>query len=179
MTTATTVHLVFGPQGAGKTSYARTIAESHCAVRFSIDEWMIELFGPDLPKTMSMSWVTARVRRCEGRIWTTASQIARLGVSVVLDVGLMHVSDRKRFTALAREAGLGCQLHFVDAPYSVRRSRVLARNSERGETFAFEVTPQVFDFMDKQFESPTDTELADAVVAPFQELKPPGDHGEA
>ena len=163
MTTVATSHIVFGPQGAGKTTYSRKLADSRNAVRFSIDEWMIELFGPDLPKSMSLSWVMPRVQRCETRIWSVASQIGRVGGSVVLDLGFMRIDDRQRFAALAKESGMTSQLHFVDAPHPTRRTRVMARNQDRGETFAFEVTPGMFDFMETKFESPTEAELAIAV----------------
>jgi shikimate kinase len=52
-----TVHIVFGQQGAGKTTYSRKLAEREQCTRFSIDEWMGELYGPDLPKPMSFPWI--------------------------------------------------------------------------------------------------------------------------
>ena len=163
MANTATSHIVFGTQGAGKTSYSRKLAASENAVRFSIDEWMIELFGPDMPKSLSLSWIMPRVQRCEAKIWSIASQIGGAGGSVVLDLGFMRIEDRRRFAALASESGMASQLHFVDAPHATRRTRVSTRNQERGETFAFEVTPGMFDFMETRFESPTATELAGAV----------------
>jgi predicted kinase len=154
------IHIVFGPQGAGKTTYARELAEQIQATRFSIDEWMGELFGPDMPQPISFAWVMQRVQRCEQRIWSVAAQIAQRGGSVVLDLGFMKVSDRNRFVALAVAAQLRVQLHQVTAPHALRRSRVLERNIHKGDTFSFEVSPAMFDFMEKQFESPTDLELA-------------------
>ena len=154
-----TVHIVFGPLGAGKSTLARQLADQNQAVRFSIDEWMIQLFGADLPKSMSLSWMQDRVRRCETKIWSVAQQVMNVGSNVVLDLGFMRVSDRKRFINLANDASRGSKLHHVTASHANRRARVLNRNTERGETFAFEVTPMMFDFMEKQFESPTETEL--------------------
>ena len=159
------VHIVFGPQGAGKSTYSRRLAKETGAVCFSIDEWMNQLFGPDLPKPLNFTWIMERVRRCEKRIWTTASAFAQTGGSVVLDLGFMKVASRTEFTGLAQACGLMFQLHFVDAPHDVRKSRVLARNSERGETFSFEVTPGMFDFMENEFQRPTDAELATAIVS--------------
>lgn len=52
-----TIHLVFGPQGAGKSIYARELAGRTMGVRFSIDEWMGQLYGPDLPKPLNFSWI--------------------------------------------------------------------------------------------------------------------------
>ena len=160
-----TVYIVFGPQGAGKTTYSIRLADETRAVHFSIDDWMNQLFGPDLPKPLNFGWIMERVRRCESRIWATASEIARAGGNVVLDLGFMKTDSRTQFRNQAEELDLPCQLHFIDAPHDVRRSRVLARNSEKGETFTFEVTPGMFDFMEKEFERPTDDELSIAIVS--------------
>lgn len=158
------VHIVFGSQGAGKSTYARQLARQVNGVHFSIDEWMWKLYGPDLPQPMNMPWVMERVGRCEKRIWDTARQVAACGVSVVLDLGFMKAKDRERFTALAKEEGLSAQLHYVDAPYAVRLKRVTERNLRKGETFSFEVSPAMFDVMEKEFEAPTEEELSEAVV---------------
>ena len=156
----TTVHLVFGSQGAGKTTYSRELAERTQSTRFSIDDWMGELYGPDLPKPLNFPWIMERVQRCESRIWSTAAEVVRCGGSVVLDLGFMKVKDRSRFAAQAEAKALPVQMHFVTAPHEVRRKRVLSRNETKGETFAFEVTAGMFDFMETQFEKPTDAELA-------------------
>ncbi len=159
-----TLHLVFGPQGAGKSTEARRLAAALGAVRMSIDDWMAGLFGPDLPLPLDLGWVMERVRRCEQRIGTLAVDIARAGTPVVLDLGFMRVDDRRRFAALAHSAGLACQLHHVDAPLALRRQRVATRNLERSDTFAFEVTPAMFDAMEGRFEPPTAEELATARI---------------
>ncbi len=159
-----TVHVIFGPQGAGKSTYARRLADEIRGVRFSIDDWMNQLYGPDLSKPLNFAWIMERVRRCEKRIWATASEFALTGGNVILDLGFMKVSSRTEFVNLAQACGLPVQLHFIDAPHAIRRARVLNRNTEKGETFSFEVTPTMFDFMEKEFQSPTDTELSKASV---------------
>ena len=68
----TPVHIVFDHQGSGKTTCARQLADDVNATHFSIDEWMGALFGPDLPKPISFSWVMQRVQRCEQQIWKVA-----------------------------------------------------------------------------------------------------------
>lgn len=158
------IHLVLGPQGAGKSTYSLQLAQQKSAVRFSIDEWMQSLFSPDLPKTMSLSWIMERVQRCEAQIWATASQIARAGGCVVLDLGFTKVESRKNFRRLAADIGAEVQIHVLDAPYPVRKERVRKRNLEKGETFSFEVTPMMFDFMEKEFQPPTEDELSLALT---------------
>lgn len=158
------IHLVFGTQGAGKTTYARQLAAELEGVRLSIDDWMGELYGPDMPQPLNLSWIMTRVQRCERRIWSTAVEIVRHGGCVILDLGFMKIADRARFLALAAAEDWPVQLHLVTAPHAQRRQRVLARNTQKGDTFAFEVTPGMFDFMEKQFEPPTEAELASSLV---------------
>ena len=43
------IHLICGSTGAGKTTYAHELAKSIGGVVFSIDEWMVTLFGEDAP----------------------------------------------------------------------------------------------------------------------------------
>jgi predicted kinase len=159
-----TIHMVFGPQGAGKSTYARQLAERVAGVRFSIDDWMGHLYGPDLPKPMDIAWIMQRVHRCEQRIWATAADVAARGSDVVLDLGFMKEANRTEFLSLAASNGLPTQLHLVDAPCDIRRRRVLARNQHKGETFSFEVTPAMFDFMEQQFEPATAVELESCKV---------------
>ena len=143
------IHLVLGPQGAGKSTYARQLAQQESAVRFSIDEWMQSLFGPDLPKALSLSWIMERVQRCEKQIWSITAQISQAGGNVVLDLGFTKIESRKAFRQLAADIGAEVQLHVLDAPYATRKERVMNRNTEKGETYSFEVTPMMFDFMEK------------------------------
>lgn len=156
------VHLILGPQGAGKSTHSLELAEREGAVRFSIDEWMQSLFGPDAPESLSLSWVMDRVQRCESQIWATASQISQAGGCVVLDLGFTKLESRKKFRRLAEGIGADTHLHVLDAPHAVRKERVMKRNIDRGETFSFEVTPMMFDFMEKEFQRPTEEELSQA-----------------
>jgi predicted kinase len=154
------IHLLFGPLGAGKSTLALQLADQQRGVRLSIDDWMLELYGPDRPQTMDLSWVVARVQRCERRIWAVTTDLVQRGGTAVLDLGCLQAADRARFAAQARALGLPLQPHYVTAPRAIRRQRVLQRNQERGATFAFEVTPGMFDFMESRFEPPSADELA-------------------
>lgn len=106
-------------------------------------------------------------RRCEAQIWSVAREIAENGGTVILDLGFMKASSRAEFAGLSEAAGLKHKFHYVDAPRDVRRGRVLARNADKGETFSLEVTPEMFDFMETQFERPRSAELAKATVVRF------------
>jgi len=156
------VHLVCGSTGAGKTTYARALTERIGGVLFSIDEWMSTLFWMDTPQPIDAKWSIERVDRCLDQIWAVARQIGSRVVPCVLDVGLGQASTRQRFYRLASDAGLSVQLHVLDVPPAERWRRVESRNRERGTTYdlPFDVTREMFDFVEALWEAPTDEEMA-------------------
>ena len=160
-----TLNVIFGPCGAGKTTYAHEFARREKAVAFILDDWMARMFGPDMPEPLQYDWMIERVGRCEGQIWATAAAVLATGTSVILDIGLMRVADRARVREIAEATGLPLQFHFVTAPTEVRRARVANRNEVRGESFAIEVTPDLFEFIEGVYEPPQPGELEGAVVS--------------
>lgn len=160
-----TLHAIFGPSGAGKTTYANAFARREGAVVFILDEWMARLFAPDMPHPIEFEWMMERVGRCEAQIWSVAAGVLATGTPVILDMGLMRKADRARVREIAEGAGLPLQFHYVTAPAEVRRARVTERNVVRGENFAIEVTSDMFEFVEGIFEVPDAAELAGAVVS--------------
>ena len=158
------IHMVFGPQGAGKSTYSKNLSKDTNGVHLSIDDWMWKLYGNDLPKSMNLKWIMERVERCEKQIWATSEKISKCGSVVILDLGFMKFAKRELFRSLAKEQNISIQLHYVNAHHSIRRKRVLDRNIEKGETFSFEVTPGMFDFMETEFQTPTEKELINAII---------------
>lgn len=160
-----TLNVIFGPCGAGKTTYAHTFARREKAVAFILDDWMARLFGPDMPEPLEYEWMLERVGRCEAQIWSVAAGALAAGTSVILDIGLIRKADRERVRQIAEATDLPLQWHFVDAPQEVRRARVAGRNVVRGESFAIEVSPDMFDFIEGVYEPPEPSELAGAVLS--------------
>lgn len=160
-----TLHAIYGPCGAGKTTYAHDFARHNGAVAFILDDWMARLFGPDIPEPIEYEWMLERVGRCEAQIWSTAAAVMATGTSVIFDIGLMRRSDRERVREIAEGAGLPLQWHFVDAPQAVRRARVEGRNQIKGESFAIDVSPDMFDFIEGVYEAPQPGELEGAIVS--------------
>jgi predicted kinase len=158
------LHVIFGPQGAGKSTYAQTLARREPAVHFPLDDWMGRLFAPDMPDPLEFNWLMDRVARCEAQIWSTAAAVMAAGTSVVLDLGLMRKADRDRVSEIAEACGLVLQFHFVTAPAETRRARVLGRNEVKGESFNLVVTPQMFEFMERVYEAPDPAELAGCLI---------------
>ena len=160
-----TLHVIFGPSGAGKTTYANAFARREKAVAFILDDWMARLFAPDMPEPIQYEWMIERVQRCEAQIWSTAAGVLAAGTDVILDIGLMRRADRARVREIAEAAELPLQFHFVTASAESRRARVAERNVVRGENFAIEVPPEHFDFIEGVFETPDSSELEGAIIS--------------
>lgn len=160
-----TLHVIFGPCRAGKTTYAHALARREGAVAFVLDEWGARLFGPDVSGPLEFGWMRERLARCEAQIWLTATDVLAAGTSVVLDLGLMNRASRDRVRQIAQAKGLSPQWHFVDATQEVRRARVAGRNATKGETFVMEVSPEMFEFIEGVYEAPAPAELEGAVVS--------------
>ena len=158
------IHLICGPTGAGKTTYSRQLAQDRQAIRFSIDEWMANLFSPDLQALPSVAWMTERLERCDVQIWELCKQILSQNQEAILDLGLMQQSQRHKFRMLALAAQSPTTLHYLTASEQIRRQRVKARNREKKETYSFEVTELMFNFAEGWFEPPTEAELRGAIV---------------
>ncbi len=157
-----TMHLIIGPVGAGKSTFARRLSEEHSAVNINLDEWMARLFRPDRPDEGVMGWYVERVERCIDQIWALTKSCLAAEANVVLELGLIRRADRLRFFQRVREVDAPLTIHVVEADRDVRRERVERRNRERGDTFAMEVLPEVF-------------ELASDLWEPLDEAEdPPG-----
>src|SRR5262249_19252634 len=148
-----------------KTTYAHAFARREKAVAFILDDWMARLFGPDMPEPLQYEWMIERVQRCEAQIWSTAAGVLAAGTDVILDIGLMRRADRARVREIAEAAELPLQFHFVTASAQARRARIAQRNVVRGESFAIEVTPELFDFIEGVYEPPEPGELEGAIVS--------------
>jgi predicted kinase len=155
------IQLICGSTGAGKTTYSLRLAERIGAVRFSIDEWMATLFWMDSPQPLLPAWSLERIERCFSQIWLTATQVGARGVPCLLDLGLSRADSRARIYKLAQEVGLSVQLHFLDVPLEERWRRVEKRNAARGDTYQlpFDVTREMFDFVETLWEPPTAAEM--------------------
>ena len=144
------IHMICGPVGAGKTTYAIQLAKELRAVRFSIDDWISELFFPDKPEPLTYEWAVARAMRCETRIVAVSRDILELGTDVIWDMGFMERNQRTRIMSEIADLPYSVRMHSLDAPADVRRKRVRRRNVEKPDGYVMEVTDEIFDFMEQR-----------------------------
>ncbi len=165
------IHLVCGPIGAGKTTYAMKLAESEGAIRFSEDEWLAKLFVPDAPDRLleqSMeivgAWATEKYLRCRGQIWLVCQQLLKSNVTIVLDGAAANKEQRDAIRKKAHDNDVDFQLHYVTSAATIRKNRVLDRNTAQGETYSLEVTPEIFSYIEMFFEPPAGDELEEVLI---------------
>ena len=130
-----------GLPGAGKTTLARQLASEHAAVRFSPDEWMLDLWDQPLRAHL------------EANMWEVAQQLLARGINVVIDYGSWSRAERDVLREGARAAGASVELRYLELPLDELVSRVDARNREGITRAHLEEWQQVI-------EVPTPEELA-------------------
>lgn len=152
------IHLLIGPVGAGKTTFARALAAERRALRIDLDDWMATLFRPDRPAEGLVEWYVERVDRCIAQIWRMATEAVAARIEVVLEIGLIRRAEREAFYARVEAAHIPLSVYLLDAPRAVRRARVQRRNVDEGPTFSMVVPPAIFEFASDRWEPPDDAE---------------------
>lgn len=148
------IHLVEGPVGAGKSTFAAALAERQGGVHLALDAWFARLYGPDRPAAGLRAWYVERKARCLEVLWATALDLVRAGLPVVLELGLIQRQARAEVYRRADAAGVALAVYVLDAPREVRRERVRRRNEERGATFAMVVPEAFFELASDLWEEP-------------------------
>ena len=156
-----TIHLIEGPVGSGKSTFAARISQAHSAPRLILDEWMVVLFRPDRPPPGDpgfVEWYNERKQRCIEQIWRVASDVMDTGADVVLELGLVAQQNRVDFYSRVDATDYPLKVYVVDAPEVVRRERVRERNEKRGATYQMEVPDEIFELANRAWQPPDDTE---------------------
>lgn len=152
------VHLIEGPVGAGKSTYATTLAIRTQGVHIALDEWFARLYSPDRPAGDFIPWYIERKERLLDLIWHHGERILASGKDVILELGLIQRGPRIEFCRKMEACGFAPTIHVLDAPIEVRRERVRHRNVAQGETFSMVVPDQVFELASRLWEAPDEIE---------------------
>ncbi|WP_405605630.1 AAA family ATPase [Polaribacter sp. Asnod1-A03] len=158
------IHLLVGNTGAGKSTYANSLKSDTKGIIFTLDKWNKVLFLDDKTEKDGLDWFLERIERSELLMQDLILQLENAKVDSILDVGLSKFSHREKYRKFAEENNLEVKIHFLDISKEIRKERILKRNLEKGETFEFEVSENDFEFMEKWFEGPTDSELEKAII---------------
>lgn len=149
----TKIYFVCGFIGSGKTTYSKQLADKHGAFRFSIDEWMIPLYGEHMEREV----FDQRLATLQELFKESAQQLFTLGVPVIFDFGFWRKVDRDKFTNWAEKLGVESEVHYLDVSFDTCKLRAVARNSElHGKSY--EMTPNMLELFWSWFEIPTPNE---------------------
>jgi predicted kinase len=149
---ATTLFLMVGLPGAGKTTVAQELAVSQHALRLTPDEWHLPLFGESLRADGKRDVL-------EGQLITVAMRTLRLGTSVVLDFGLWGRDERSALRWLADQAGVRCQVVYLPVELDVQLARIAHRQAATPHA-AFPMSEADIVSWRTQFQAPDAAELA-------------------
>lgn len=153
-----TLHLIVGLPCAGKTTYSKQLERTRNALRFTLDEWHIRLFGQDFTLDFVHPEHDARHKVIEEIMWDVAARALQLGVDVILDFGFWGRSERDDYRIRAEELGAKVVVHFLDVPREVLLSRLEERNARQPEGTFLIPASKLLEWM-RVFQAPTADEL--------------------
>lgn len=143
------IYFICGFIGSGKTTYARKLAVTHSAFRFSIDEWMIPLFGEHMARDV----FDTRLATLQRLFQESALQMLALGTSVIFDFGLWTQSKRNEAAHWAETKGIEYEIHYMDVGLETCCERVLSRNHNL-DGRSYLMTPDMLMLFWSKFEIP-------------------------
>jgi predicted kinase len=153
------IHLIEGPIGAGKSTFAASLSQRIGAPHINLDDWMTTLFRADRPASEVMPWYSERKERCIEQIWKLTCSLLACKVDTILELGLIRRALREDFYRRVDNAGYPLSVYVLDAPREVRHQRVRERNRARAATFFMEVPDAIFELASDMWEPPHDEEI--------------------
>ena len=105
-----------------------------------------------------MQWYSERKHRCIEQIWKLTCDLMDTDTNVVLELGLVRLSDREDFYRRIDGTDYPLSMYVIDAPEAVRKQRVRDRNSDQGSTFRMVVSDEIFELANSAWQEPDESE---------------------
>jgi predicted kinase len=139
---------------SGKTTLAKKLEQERSALRLTVDEWQIGLFGQDAQEPEH----DARHSYFEAMLWTIASRALELGTNVILDFGFWAREEREDYRLRAKRLGASSEIHFLDVPAEELLRRLAVRNAQPSQA-SFHIPEESMRPWIAFFQKPTPEEL--------------------
>jgi len=139
---------------SGKTTLAQKLEHELPALRLTLDEWHIHLFGQDAEEPEH----DARHSLIEAILWNIASRALELGTNVILDYGFWAREEREDYRLRAKQLGASSEVHYLDVPEDELLRRLEKRNS-RSSQESFLISEEAMKPWIAFFQKPTLDEL--------------------
>jgi predicted kinase len=151
-----TLYLICGMPGSGKTTLAKEI-ETHCkALRLCPDEWISSIIEDKNEKNE-----LDRLREpVEGVIWDLTKKLLTFNVDIILENGFWSKEERLEFLHGAKQVDPQVRviLHYLDLSIEDLWQRIQKRNSELPED-CFHITRKELDQWMGWFTPPNEEEF--------------------
>lgn len=149
-----TLHLMVGLPCSGKTTLAQRLEHELPALRLTVDEWHIRLFGQDAEEPEH----DARHGLIEAMLWNIAGRALELGTNVILDYGFWAREEREDYRLRAKQLGAGSEVHYLNVPEDELLRRLEKRNSRPSQE-SFLISEEAMKPWIAFFQKPTLDEL--------------------
>lgn len=163
-TATATLYLICGKIAAGKSTFAKQLAEKAQTVLISEDVWLANLYPGQIQSLEDYARCSAQLRAA------MAPHIVALlqaGMSVVLDFPSNTLATRAWAGELIVQAHAAHELHYLDVSDEICKARLHARNA--GGEHPFETTEAQFDLFSRYFVAPQESEGFQIIRHPISE----------
>ena len=148
-----TLFLLCGKIAAGKSTLATKLATAPGTILISEDQWLARLYRPELTTFADYIQFSARLREAIG---PHVEDLLRKGTSVVLDFPANTLKQRLWMRGIVEHSGANHELHFLDVPDHICKSRLRERNAAGTHDFA--ASEAEFEKITSYFMPPADEE---------------------
>ena len=157
-----TLHLLSGLPCAGKTTYANALKSDSHAVIFTLDVWLITLFGRYDLAEVGHEEHTRRVLACREVTWSAAAALLVRSTDVILDDGFFFRAHREAYVQRAAMLGATTKIHHLWLPLPRLMARIERRNQNL-PPFNFRIDPVTLSTFAGIYEPPSESEGAEVV----------------
>ena len=148
------LYFMCGKMAAGKSSYARELAQTKNAVLLIQDELLDKLYPGEIRSIQDFTRYSTRLR--DALVLHIEGLLAR-GVSVVLDFPGNTRVQRQWFREIFEGANVQHELHFIDAPDDLCKRQLRRRSATLPADSAW-TTDAEFDAITAYFQAPSEDE---------------------
>ncbi len=123
-----TLHLICGLPGSGKTTLSKKIEVETGAIGMSPDEWIKEIWK-DNAETEGNTY-RGKIEQLQ---WKIGKQILKSGTDIIIEWGTWGRDERDKLRNEAKSLGSKVKFYYLDISRNVLKERIVNRNKNLGE----------------------------------------------